>query len=248
MIDHFLKEARLIYFAKKLRRGMLMPNTIELSNIYKSFNYNNLNTFILENISFTFTTSKTYAITGASGSGKTTLLHLLALLIQPDKGTIFVNGKDSSLFSKKEKMNFFSHTVGLVFQQPYVIPELSVIENCMLPGLIQKKTNVECYQKAAKLLTDVDLLSQAHLPIKALSGGQQQRVALARALFNNPDFLLMDEPTGSLDRKTAAHITELIFFLHKTYNMGIIMCTHDEKTVALMNHCVKLKDNQAFLE
>lgn len=234
-------------FSKEFKQGRLMLTMIEARNIYKSFNSNKIDTFLLENVSITFTTNKTYAITGASGSGKTTLLHMLALLIKPDKGTIYINQEDSSFFSAQQKMAFFGNTIGLVFQQPYVIPELSVVENCMLPGLIQKKSKEECYQKALKLLSHVELSAQADLPVKALSGGQQQRVTLARALFNNPPFLLLDEPTGSLDTKTASHIIELILHLHKTYKTGIIMCTHDQKTVALMDHCVTLEHNQTIL-
>lgn len=220
-----------------------MPTIIEARNVYKSFNNNTLGTFVLENISLTFTNNKTYTLTGPSGSGKTTLLHMLALLIKPDKGTIYIDEQDSAFFSAQQKMVFFSNTIGLVFQQPYVIPELSVVENCMLPGIIQQKTKEECYKKALNLLADVELSAQAHLPVKALSGGQQQRITLARALFNNPAFLLLDEPTGSLDSKTASHIIDLILHLHNTYKTGIIMCTHDQKTVALMDHCVTLEHN-----
>lgn len=220
-----------------------MHATISLQQIYKSFNNNRSETFSLKNISTTFTTENTYAITGPSGSGKTTLLHLIALLIKPDQGTITVNGKDSNHFAEKDKRSFFMHTIGIVFQQPYVLPELSVLENSMLPGLIQGKSKQECHQQAIQLLEQVGLLPQVYLPIKALSIGQQQRVALTRALFNNPSFLLMDEPTGSLDHKNAAHIVDLILSLHITYKTGIIMCTHDKKTVELMDHCVTLEHN-----
>jgi ABC-type lipoprotein export system ATPase subunit len=218
-----------------------MSATIIMHQIYKAFNNNTSDSFRLENINTTFTTEKTYAITGNSGSGKTTLLHLIALLIKPDQGTIIINGKDSSLFSEKDKKHFFTHTVGIVFQQPYVLPELSVLENSMLPGLIHGKSKKECHEKAIHLLKQVDLLPQADLPVKALSGGQQQRVSLARALFNEPSFLLMDEPTRSLDDKNASHIIDLILSLHITYKTGIIICTHDKKTVELMDHCVTLE-------
>lgn len=224
-----------------------MATIITADNLHKSFNTHTQGTFKLENVSVTFTSDKTYGITGPSGSGKTTLLHMLALLIKPDTGTVFINKQNGLLFSAQEKMHFFTHTIGIVFQQPYVIPELSVAENCMLPGLMQKKSKEECYQKAITLLAAVELLPQADLPIKTLSGGQQQRVALARSLFNNPAFLLMDEPTGSLDPKTADHIINLIFSLHQQYKMGIIMSTHDKKTVALMDHCVTLEHNKSIV-
>jgi ABC-type lipoprotein export system ATPase subunit len=220
-----------------------MRATITMHQIYKAFNNGTSEIFKLENLSTSFTAEKTYAITGPSGSGKTTLLHLIALLIKPDKGTIIINQKDSNLFTQQEKRHFFMHTIGIVFQQPYVIPELSVIENSMVPGLIQGKNKDECYQKAINLLSHVDLLSQAHLPIKALSVGQQQRVALVRAVLNEPSFLLMDEPTASLDQKNASRIIELILSLHSIYKMGIILCTHDKKIVALMEHCVTLEHN-----
>jgi lipoprotein-releasing system ATP-binding protein len=224
---------------------MYMSATITMHKIYKSFNNNKSEPFRLENISTTFTTEQTYAITGSSGSGKTTLLHLIALLIKPDKGTIIINEKDSNLFSEEERRHFFMHTIGIVFQQPYVLPELSVLENSMLPGLMQGKSKEECHQKALHLLSQVDLLSQAYLPVKALSGGQQQRVVIARALFSEPSFLLMDEPTGSLDAKNASHIIDLILSLHATYKTGIIICTHDKKTVELMDHCVTLEYNNS---
>lgn len=220
-----------------------MPTVITIEQIYKSFNQHNQTPFTLENITATFTAEKTYAITGPSGCGKTTLLHMIALLIQPDKGTIRINQKDALLFSEKEKLAFFAHTIGIVFQQPYVLPELSVIENSMIPGLIQGKSRKECLHRATSLLEDVDLLPYAQMPIKTLSGGQQQRVVVARALFNKPAFLLMDEPTGSLDSHTALSIITLILSLHDRYNIGIIMCTHDKKIVELMDHCIIMQNN-----
>src|SRR5262249_15677130 len=129
--------------------------------------------------------------------------------------------------TQQEQAQWFNKQVGLVFQQPYLINELSVIENVMAKGLIAGMPKAECCAKAAALLDKVGLLNKADSMPATLSGGQQTRVALARALLNDPLFLLADEPTGNLDEKTGQEIVEVILEIQAALGMGVIISSHD---------------------
>jgi ABC-type lipoprotein export system ATPase subunit len=211
-------------------------NTITMHKVTKSFVHNQHKIVIINQVTMTFFQQKSYAITGVSGSGKSTLLHMLAHLLAPDSGTISFNNKPYAWHTHAERAAFLRTNIGIVFQQPYIIPELSVIENIIVPGLLNNESKKICIAKGEQLLKEVELETLANEPIKSLSGGQQHRVALARALFNKPTFLLADEPTSSLDATTATHIAQLIIRLHRAYNIGLILCTHDKKIVELLDH------------
>jgi len=215
---------------------------VTVCNMQKSFREGTTILPVLKNITITFEQGKTYAITGVSGTGKSTLLHLLAGLDRPDSGIVYYNGQNIVQFSPQKLDHFHNSHIGLVFQWPYLIRELSVIENIMLPGLIKGLNKTDCADHAHQLLQYVELNHKANEKPMTLSGGQQQRVALARALFNKPPFLLADEPTGNLDKKTGYAIIDLLLSCQKEWNMGLIISSHDEYVANSMQHLYQLKD------
>ena len=211
---------------------------IELCNIFKSFIARKKSVDVIKGISLEFKKEKTYALTGASGSGKSTLLHLIAGLDQPTTGSVFINGVSTADLSLTER----AKKVGLVFQYPYLINELSVIENVMLAGQLVGMPIKEAHKKAEELLDDVGIAETADWNIGQLSGGQRQRVTLARALINQPDFLIADELTGSVDEQTGKKIIETVFACQKKWKMGLIISTHNNAIACMMEQVYTLKD------
>jgi len=222
----------------------MKKTTIKIENIIKSFKQGHITTEILKGISYTFEQGQTYALTGSSGAGKSTLIHIIAGLDEPTSGHVLLDNIDLANISEEQKEVFFSDVIGLVFQQPYLIKELSVLENVMLKGLIENDDREHCKKRGNELLNLVGLQGKENSQPSALSGGQQQRVALARALFNKPAFLIADEPTGNLDEKTGALIVDLLLKYQREWNMGIIICSHDMYVAERMEHSVRLRDGQ----
>jgi lipoprotein-releasing system ATP-binding protein len=206
-----------------------------LQGVEKFFIHAGIRVEILKKTTVSFQEGMSYAIVGASGVGKSTLMHILSGLESPNAGDVLFNSHIISKFNTHEKFIFLNQSIGLVFQQPYLIRELSVLENVMVPGLLRGQSSAECKDRAQELLVQVDLESKWMSKVSTLSGGQQQRVALARALFNRPQFLLADEPTGSLDVNTGKLIVELLGRFQKEYGMGIIVSTHDMQVAAAMD-------------
>ncbi len=199
---------------------------------------------VLKDISITFTQPQSYAITGHSGTGKSTLMHILAGLDQPTEGSVWFNNLEISRMSEHEKSYFLNKSVGLLFQQPHMIKELSVIENVKMPAVIAGLASDQADREANGLLARVGLVDKAHEKPGALSGGQQQRAALARALINRPQFLLADEPTGNLDEQTAHLIVDLLLDLQEEWGMGIIVSTHDSYVAQKMDHILELNEGK----
>jgi ABC-type lipoprotein export system ATPase subunit len=197
---------------------------------------------VLKSITIDFSHNKTCAIMGVSGTGKSTFMHILAGLDSPTSGHITYNQKNIDTLPLKERCEFLNKTVGLMFQSPHLINELSVEENVMLPGLIAHQKREWCQMRARELLATVGLHTKYQSPPATLSGGQQQRVALARALFNKPAFLLADEPTGNLDVATGKQIVELLMACQREWGMGMIISTHDEYIAQQMNEIYLIID------
>lgn len=197
---------------------------------------------VLRMISEVFEQNKTYAITGTSGTGKSTLLQILAGLTPTTSGAVYVNEYNIALFDEEDRIFFLHHIMGLLFQLPYLIKELTVLENVMVKGLIAGKTRVDCKQEAKELLEVTGLIEKMDEKPPTLSGGQQQRVALARALFGQPAFLLADEPTGDLDPQTGQMIIDLMLDCQKKWGMGIIVSTHDAYVAQAMETIYVLAD------
>lgn len=219
---------------------------LSLHNLKKTFIQAGNTIQVLNGVDASFDQSVSYGITGMSGVGKSTLLHILAGLEKPTNGYIAYNNKRFDQFSNKEKELFFNLHIGLVFQSPFLIQELSVLENIMIKGMIAKKPQAIVKDEAMILLERVGLIDKAYVLPNTLSGGQQQRVALARALFNKPTFLLADEPTGNLDARTGAMIIDLVLAYQEEYAMGLIISSHDPAIKERMNIIITVKDGFLF--
>lgn len=206
---------------------------IELVHLSKLFITNSISQEVLHNISVRFDQSSKYAITGISGSGKSTLLYILSGLDHPSHGHVLFEGVDIYTLTKEIRQRFLQKEVGLVFQKPYLMKELSVLENCMLKGYA-KQAHHEV-TNALELLKALNLKDKIHAPVATLSGGQQQRVALARALYLKPRFLIADEPTAHLDQKTKEAMIDIMINYCQTFNIGIIMSTHDNEVANKMD-------------
>lgn len=215
---------------------------LSANSLKKQFKQGNVELEVLKGITYHFQKNKSYAITGPSGSGKSTFIHLLAGLDTPSYGHIYFNGIDIATFTAQEQQHFLHQSVGLVFQQPYLIRELTVIENVMLKGMIKRVDGKQAYEHAQQLLEKVGIAHKAEQAPYTLSGGEQQRVAIARALFTKPAFLLADEPTGNLDVATGTSIVELLLACQAEWHMGIIVSSHDEYVTARMEKVLQIKN------
>jgi len=218
--------------------------TITLSKVTKQFTHEQSMHTILHDVDAHFVHNHSYAITGMSGTGKSTLMHLIAGIDTPDSGTVACNNIPLSEMTESERTHYLNQTIGLVFQTPHLLSELSVVENVMLPQLLTNQPYQKIYQKARDLLAYVGLTDNITSHPKALSGGQQQRVVIARALINNPAFLIADEPTGNLDEQTGYTIIELLTRCRKEWGMGIIISSHDTYVTQQMHTIYELKDTK----
>jgi len=208
----------------------------------KSFDDHGVHTQVILPLDQHFIAPQSYAITGASGTGKSTLLYMLGGLMKPTKGAVYVDGHNIAQFSATERANYLHHSIGFLFQLPYLIKELTVLENVMLKGLIADESYEQAKKRALQLLDIAGLADKAESRPPLLSGGQQQRVALMRALFGKPAFLLADEPTGNLDEATGERMVDLMLSCQKEWGMGLIVSTHDKQVADRMQRCFVLKD------
>ncbi|MBI4460434.1 MAG: ATP-binding cassette domain-containing protein [Acidobacteria bacterium] len=193
---------------------------IALSSVQKEYGPS---VVALEEINFTVHAGEWIAVMGPSGSGKTTLLNLLGCLDSPSRGEIVIAGTDVSRLSKRQLTRFRSETVGFIFQQFYLIPYLTALENVMMAQYFHSMTDE---REARRALERVGLATRLHHLPSQLSGGEQQRVAIARALINQPRILLADEPTGNLDAENEDIVMKLLQEIHDEGNT-IVMVTHD---------------------
>ena len=184
---------------------------------------------ILYDVSFTVTQGQSIAITGASGSGKSTLLGLLAGLDQPSSGEVQLLGQSLSAMNEDERAAFRANNVGFVFQSFQLLPNLTAIENVMLP---LELAGIAAEEPAKQMLLRVGLGARLNHYPTTLSGGEQQRVSIARAFVQKPVLIFADEPTGSLDETTGSKVIELMFELARQQNTTLILVTHDPSLAA----------------
>ena len=202
-----------------------MNNFLKLKNISKNFN-NEKKIKVLKNLSYDFSKGKMYALMGPSGSGKSTLLNLISLVDKPTLGSIKFNGDIVNFTNNKKNDTFRAKNIGIVYQQNNLLPDFTALENVYLANLSINNNKDIAMTKAKDLLRRIGLSNRLnHFPSQ-LSGGECQRVAIARAIINDPDIILADEPTGSLDLNTAKEIFQLLNNQKKP-NRLIIFATHN---------------------
>ena len=182
------------------------------------------------------------AVMGASGSGKSTLLHMIGGVDRPDSGNIWIEGTDIAAMGRREAAVFRRRKVGLIYQFYNLIPTLTVEKNIALPMLLDKRKPEAAWME--ELMESLGLTEKRHALPSQLSGGQQQRTAIARALLYRPAILLADEPTGSLDRKNAREVSDLLKQANRERKQTILLITHDEKTALEADRIITMADGQ----
>jgi len=218
---------------------------IKISNLTKNFKSGDINVRAVNDVSFSVPTGKFVSIVGRSGSGKSTLLSLLGALDKPSSGSIEIEGTDITKLRDHELIKYRGQAIGFVFQNYNLVPNLTAIENVMLPMEYAKVHKTERLTRAKHLLEQVGLTAEKHSrkPGK-LSGGEQQRVAIARALANKPKLILADEPTGNLDYQTGKMVFDLLHNLSKIEKTTIIVVTHDLEIAGKTSQTFKLVDGK----
>lgn len=219
---------------------------LKAEEIRKSFRIGQEEIQVLRSVSFTVDKGEWIALLGASGSGKTTLLDILGSISKPDSGSVSVDGVGYHTLSKNGLVRFRRKNVGFVFQAYHILPELNILENVMLPSLLDGSSRKETKEKALHLLEKVGLSHRLTHRRGEMSGGEQQRCAIARALMNDPRLLLADEPTGNLDSVTGQGILELFQQLKQETDTTIIMVTHDRRIAGLSDRIIELRDGVIY--
>jgi len=212
-----------------------------LENIRKTYRMGDVDIEVLKGINLQVEKGEFVAIMGTSGSGKTTLMNIIGCLDIPTSGRYLLADKEVSLLSDDELSVIRNEHLGFVFQNFYLLPYATVLENVLLPSLYIEKNRDNVGQKAADLLEIVGLGERIKFKPSQLSGGEQQRVAIARALINDPDLLLTDEPTGQLDSKTAVEIMNVLVRMNKD-GKTVIVITHDPNIASYAQRTVRIKD------
>ena len=197
-------------------------------------------TAILRGIELSVAAGEAVAIIGPSGSGKSTLLHLIGALDQPTAGCVTVGETDVCALAHGELAAFRARKIGFIFQDHLLLPQLSALENVLLPTLAA--CSAGAMERATALLEQVGVAARMHAFPAQLSGGERQRVAIARALINRPELLLADEPTGNLDHHAGANIVALFLSLAREQSVAVLMVTHNRELAALCDRCLELRD------
>tara|TARA_B100001013_G_scaffold343050_1_gene270055 strand:- start:302 stop:988 length:687 start_codon:yes stop_codon:yes gene_type:complete len=222
----------------------MSEHILKLENIRKVYG-NKYNKFeALKNISLEIKQGEFCMITGPSGCGKSTLLNLIGLLDIPTSGQITIDNVNVTNLNDKKRTIMRNQKIGFIFQFANLIPELTVLENIMLPRLILGHNKKNVRDESIKLLEKVDLNDFMSYESSKLSGGQMQRVAIARGLINNPAIVLADEPTGNLDSKNAKLIIELLHKLNKENKQTFVLVTHAPRQAGKVDKIIKMKDGK----
>lgn len=216
---------------------------LELKNIYKNYDQDNLVVPVLKDVSLQVDEGKYVAVMGPSGSGKTTLMNIIGCLDLPTSGSYILDGRPVSELKEKELTKVRRNILGFVFQNFQLMPRESALDNVCLPLIYAGVSKKERKEMGMKALEKVGLADRAAFRPNQLSGGQKQRVAIARAMVNNPKLLLADEPTGALDSKSGKQVLELFDMLNES-GVTIVMITHDRKVAERAKRIVHIIDGE----
>jgi len=201
-------------------------------------------TFAVKDVSFEAKCGEMLYIVGPSGSGKTTLLSMISGILEPNTGEVFIEGSDLWKLPSNDLADFRLNKIGFVFQDFHLFPRLTTVENVAIPLILKRMNWSEAIKIAKKYLDIVGLANKAELPPIKLSGGEQQRVAIARAIVSQPDLLVLDEPTASLDGDTGRKIVEFIKQNVLNENRCIIIVTHDNRIFEYADAIMKMEDGR----
>ena len=215
-----------------------------VQNVTKEFSTRGEPLVVLRGVSLELARGENVAIVGPSGSGKSTLLNIIGTLELPTDGRVELEGQDPALLDEPSLAAFRNRKIGFVFQDHHLLPQCSVLENVLVPGIAAGRLEADAADRARELLDRVGLSDRLeHRPVE-LSGGERQRVALARALVNRPTLLVADEPTGNLDRSTADRVGRLMLELQEQEEMMLIVVTHSRRLAQTMSRQLELDEGQ----
>ncbi len=222
-------------------------NVITVKNLEKTFHTKDVETKVLQGIDLQVKQGEFLGIMGKSGAGKSTLMYQMGLLDHPTSGEIVIHGINTETLSMEERTQMRLLELGYVFQDYALIPELSAIENVMIPLLMKGLSDEDAKHTSMKILERVQLLHRVDNKPSQLSGGEQQRVSIARAMAHDPKILFADEPTANLDTASGHSVIELFQELHKA-GQTIVMVTHEEEYAKYCNRIVYLEDGKIVKE
>jgi len=216
--------------------------TIKCKKITKYYGKGDNRVRALYDVNLELFAGKLTLLVGPSGSGKTTLLSILHTILTPDEGDLFILGHHMNGMNELEKAQFRSQNIGVIFQALYLIPTLSVLENAILPLIIQGENEQKAIEKGTSILKKLHIGEKADSPPTQLSRGQQQRVAIARALITDPKIIMCDEPTSALDQKAGLEFMSILrdHTLHN--NQTVLVVTHDQRIFPFSDHIININD------
>ncbi|WP_307785321.1 ABC transporter ATP-binding protein [Microbacterium hibisci] len=217
---------------------------IRADDVHKSYGRGQTRFDALKGVSFSINEGESIAILGKSGSGKSTLMHILALLDAPTSGRLTLENLDTRSLKGRRLNRTRNKTFGFVFQQFFLIPSASVLDNVTLPLKIAGVGAAERKRRGMAALEQLELGDKARNKAVNLSGGQKQRVVIARALVNNPRIIFADEPTGNLDSKTGSIVEDILFNLNREHGITLIVVTHDEDLAARCDRQLRIRDGE----
>jgi lipoprotein-releasing system ATP-binding protein len=222
----------------------VLGSVLTLRDLVRTFRQGGREIHVLMGASADLLPGQAVALVGPSGAGKSTLLHIAGLLETPDRGAVFVVGRDCSRMSDDERTRVRRAEMGFVYQFHQLLPEFSALENVVLPQLIQGRGRRDAERRARELLISLGLGERLdHRPAE-LSGGEQQRTAIARALANGPRLIFADEPTGNLDPKTSEHVFDELLGLIKRTGVAALIATHNFELARRMHRVLRLENGQ----
>ncbi len=218
--------------------------TLSVTNVSKQYPTRGEPLEVLCNVSLELAAGQNLAIIGPSGCGKSTLLHLLGTLDTPTSGKIELNGQDPFQLDEPGLADFRNHNIGFIFQEHHLLPQLSVLENVLIPALASGEPSADIVQRAHDLIQRVGLEDRiGHRPAE-LSGGERERAAVARSLLHQPTLLLADEPTGNLDRTNAQQVAQLLLEIQQLEQTILIVVTHSNELASQLQEQRTLDDGQ----